>query len=158
MKKIVRLNENDIEKLVKKIIKEESVNPEWFQDLSEPSKVDAWLFDKFSKLKPDEVYLEEHGLTYYLNPSEKGGEFPTGTVYMVIKEPNTFRTMMNISKVTLYLDPTSISFRLYALDDNDSNLDSSVKRVFKEVFGKDVDTVEYYIPSSYLHGYSDLFK
>lgn len=157
MKKIIRLNENDLENLVKKILKEESVNPEWFEEVSEPSKVDSFLFDVFGKLKPDEVYLEEHGLTYYLNSSE-GGEFPTGTILMVKKEPNKFRTMMNISKVTLYLDPTAISFRLYALDEDDSNLDLSVKRVFKEVFGKDVDTVEYYIPSSYLHGYSDLFK
>lgn len=60
MKKIVRLNENDIEKLVKKIIKEESVNPEWFQDLSEPSKVDTWLFDKFSKLRTWSRYCRKN--------------------------------------------------------------------------------------------------
>ena len=155
MKKVVRLNENDLENLVKKILKEE--DSEWIQDIPEPSKVDSFLFDLFGKLKSDEVYLEEHGLTYYLNPSERG-EFPTGTVYMVKKEPNAFRTMMNINKVTLYLDATSISFKLYELEENDDEIDLSVKRVFKEVFGSDVETVEYYIPASYLYVYSELFK
>jgi len=156
MKKIIRLNENDLENLVKKILKEESVNPEWFEEVSEPSKVDSFLFDVFGKLKPDEVYLEEHGLTYYLN--SEGGEFPTGTILMVKKEPNKFRTMMGITKTTLFLDPTSISFKLYELEENDDELDLSVKKVFKEVFGGDIETVEYHIPASYLQAYSDLFE
>lgn len=140
MKKVIRLNENDLENLVKKILKEESVNPEWFESVSEPSNINSFLFELFNSLNPHKA--EEYKLTFYLNQND----VPVMIERNYLEGPGD-----------LFLDSTRVVKPLDAMGLNDEEVELSIKKVFKEVFGDDIGTVNYSIPGSYLHAYANYF-
>ena len=138
MKKVIRLNENDIEKLVKKIIKEESVNPEWFQDVSEPSQIYSLLFNIFNTLKVESVMFEEYGLTFYTDQNNE---------VILVKKTKTDGTN------GLYLDAITVVRPLDEMGLSDDEIESSVKKMFKEFFNEDIQHIQYHIPGSYLQAF-----
>ena len=138
MKKVIRLNENDIEKLVKKIIKEESVNPEWFQDVSEPSQIYSFLFNIFNTLKTESVMFEEYGLTFYTDQNNE---------VILVKKTKTDGTN------GLYLDAITVVRPLDEMGLSDDEIESSVKKMFKEFFNEDIQRIQYHIPGSYLQAF-----
>ena len=138
MKKVIRLNENDIEKLVKKIIKEESVNPEWFQDVSEPSQIYSFLFNIFNTLKVESVMFEEYGLTFYTDQNNE---------VILVKKTKTDGTN------GLYLDAITVVRPLDEMGLSDDEIESSVKKMFKEFFNEDIQHIQYHIPGSYLQAF-----
>lgn len=138
MKKVIRLSENDIEKLVKKIIKEESVNPEWFQDVSEPSQIYSFLFNIFNTLKVESVMFEEYGLTFYTDQNNE---------VILVKKTKTDGTN------GLYLDAITVVRPLDEMGLSDDEIESSVKKMFKEFFNEDIQHIQYHIPGSYLQAF-----
>lgn len=143
MKKVIRLNENDIERLVKKILREN--DSEWFHDVAQPSTMDSFLFDLFSKLKIEEVKFNDYNLTFYTDQNND---------VVMIKSDRTTGSY-NI----LYLDYISIVEPLDDMGDRskeaDDEVELSVKRMFKEIFGEDVGVIDYSIPGSYLQVYDE---